>query len=141
MAPPLRFASPVVPALWEAAHQRIPEGGMTDQLLIERPTQADGEWGAATAWTAVYGPARGRVEPDWNKAGLVVVGGEPYRPTGYIGAIPIDAPAIEPGDRVTITDSRDPQLVGRRFLVVEVGRSVHAVQRRFLAQPDPGKEG
>ena len=137
MAPPLRFASPVVPALWEAAHQRIPEGGMTDQLLIERPTQADGAWGATTAWTAVYGPALGRVEPDWNKAGLVVVGGEPYRPTGYIGAIPKDGPAIEPGDRVTVHQSRDPQLIGRRFLVVEVGRSVHAVQRRFLAQPDP----
>lgn len=137
MAPPLRFASPVIPALWEATHEHIPEGGMTDTILIERPTQADGEWGAATTWTAVYGPALGRVEPDWNKAGLVVVGGEPYRPTGHIGAIPKDAPVIEPGDRVTIQDSRDLQLVGRRFLVVEVGRSVHAVQRRFLAQPDP----
>ena len=137
MAPPLRFTSPVIPALWEATHQHIPEGGMTDQLLIERPTAVDGEWGATTAWTAVYGPALGRVEPDWNKAGLVVVGGEPYRPTGHIGAIPKDAPAIEPGDRVTIQDSRDLQLIGRRFLIVEVGRSVHAVQRRFLAQPDP----
>ena len=137
MAPPLRFASPVIPALWEAAHQRIPEGGMTDTLLIERPTQADGEWGAATTWTAVYGPALGRVEPGWNKAGLVVVGGEPYRPTGHIGAIPKDGPVIEPGDRVTVHQSRDPQLIGRRFLITEVGRSVHAVQRRFLAQPDP----
>ena len=44
---------------------------------------------------------------------------------------------FKPGDRVTIQDSRDLQLIGRRFLVVEVGRSVHAVQRRFLAQPDP----
>ena len=140
MAPP-RFASPVIPTLWEATHQHIPEGGMTDTLLIERPTQADGEWGATTAWTAVYGPALGRVEPDWNKAGLVVVGGEPYRPAGHIGAIPKDAPAIEPGDRVTIQDSRDLQLIGRRVLIVEVGRSVHAGQRRFLAQPDPGKEG
>lgn len=137
MAPPLRFASPVIPPLWEATHERIPEGGMTDTLLIERHTAVDGDWGAATAWTAVYGPALGRVEPGWNKAGLVVVGGEPYRPTGHIGAIPIDAPAIDPGDRVTITDSRDPQLIDKRFLVVEVGRSVHAVQRRFLAQPDP----
>ena len=137
MAPPLRFASPVIPALWEATHERIPEGGMTDLLVIERPVQTDGEWGAATAWTAVYGPALGRVEPDWNKAGLVVVGGEPYRPTGHIGAIPKDGPAIEPGDRVTVHQSRDPQLIGRRFLVVEVGRSVHSVQRRFLAQPDP----
>lgn len=137
MAPPLRFASPVIPPLWEATHERIPEGGMTDTLLIERHTAVDGDWGAATAWTAVYGPALGRVEPGWNKAGLVVVGGEPYRPTGHIGAIPKDATAIEPGDRVTITDSRDPQLIDKRFLVVEVGRSVHAVQRRFLAQPDP----
>ena len=51
--------------------------------------------------------------------------------------IPKDGPAIEPGDRVTVHQSRDLQLIGRRFLVVEVGRSVHAVQRRFLAQPDP----
>ena len=76
---PLRFASPVIPALWEATHERIPEGGMTDTLLIERPTAVDGEWGAATTWTAVYGPALGRVEPDWNKAGLVVVGGRHQR--------------------------------------------------------------
>ena len=50
---------------------------------------------------------------------------------------------ITGGDRALISSLEgfeDLQLIGRRFIVVEVGRSVHAVQRRFLAQPDPEQE-
>lgn len=137
---PLRFATEVIPDGWETAHRPVADGGMTDTLHIERPTAVDGEWGSSTAWATVYGPAEGRVEPDWNRAGLVVIGGEPYRPTGYVGAIPALGPVVKTGDRVTVVASRDPQLVGRAFRIVEVGRSVHAVQRRFLAQPDPEQE-
>lgn len=130
----MRFAT-VVPDGWEVRHRHVPDGGMTDTVLIERETTVDGLFSSESEWADVY-EGRGRMEPDWNRATVVTVAAEDRRPTGYFGAIPVTAPALEAGDRVTVIDSRDPQLIGARFRVYEVGRSVHAVQRRFLAQPD-----
>ena len=135
----MRFATAVIPDGWEAAHRQVPDGGMTDELLIEREAVTDGEYSSVSVWAEVYHD-RGRIEPDWNRAGVVTVGAEARRPTGYIGAVPVTAPQLRAGDRITVTQSRDPQLVGRQFRIFEIGRSVHAVQRRFLAQPDTDNE-
>lgn len=61
-------------------------------------------------------------------------GGEPSTSTGRVVRVPVTAPAMAPGDVVTVITaaaSTDPTLVGARLLVRQVPTRSRAVLRRL----------
>lgn len=59
------------------------------------------------------------------------VGGETTAERYHDLLIPLDAPAVNIGDRVEIMVARDPQLVGSRFVVTDSIAASFAVVRRI----------
>jgi hypothetical protein len=80
--------------------------------------------------------ARCKVTPKSEARPIVTLeGGTQVLPRYYDGSIPWDAPAVYPGDVLTITSSRrDPQLVGKSFRVRESLTSTMLVARRLVLE-------
>jgi hypothetical protein len=58
------------------------------------------------------------------------VGGNDASVKRYIVAIPFSAPKLRPGDRVTVTESQDPELVGEAFEIQDVGMGSALIWRQ-----------
>lgn len=107
------------------------ELGMVDACDIERPAGESTSGGVVTATTAdVYsGMCRLQVRQE-SGAGEKV--GEAYVVVQRIELqLPMSAPALLEGDRVTMTASvSDPQLAGRKYRVRDVVRKTDLTARR-----------
>jgi hypothetical protein len=62
---------------------------------------------------------------------VVERGGRDQYRRRYQLSIPIDAPAVEPGDVVAVTKSADPQLLDRRLRVIQPSLGSVLVRRRI----------
>lgn len=122
----------VVSAADAAASGRLAaEQQMTDRCVIERTgavqTGADGT--DTTPITEVYEGVC-RVKPA-GTAAVIPSGTAPAETWQYKVSIPYGEAAVHSYDRVTVTDSEDPTLVGLRLQVRNIDRGTSVTARRM----------
>jgi hypothetical protein len=114
------------------------ESLMTSTCTISRPggeSVTDPTTGAVTFPDAVVwsGPCRVRQPGMWGRTSEA--GGEQISPTTFRITIPFAVVNVQRGDRVTITASDDPMLVGRSFEVrFTPDMGAHITARRLLCE-------
>jgi hypothetical protein len=104
---------------------------MVDACTIARPTGESTSGGVVTQTTTQIYSGKCRIqERDSAGGGLTV--GEAYRIVRRLELqIPVSAPQLLEGDRVTVTASAlDPQMVGKTYAVRDTLAKTHATCRR-----------
>ena len=129
MAVPVRTAQ-VVPDGWAEHHRPVVAGFFKGVLRLERVTASTkNDLGTRVdAWGVIYeGP--GLMGMPQNSEASQDSAGIPIAITRYVGRMPIEVrPAI--GDRITVTASTDPVLVGKAFWVTYDETQEFAVDRQ-----------
>lgn len=96
-----------------AAARTVLESTFTDVCTIDRPATAwdEEDQQSVTTYTPLHTGVPCRV-PDNTSQGRVIVTGETITPVNPLVKVPTTITGVEPDDRVTITASADPELVG-----------------------------
>jgi hypothetical protein len=121
-----------------ARGQAAAEAGMVDACVIRRrsgPT-TDPDTGVVTpTYTTVYtGKCKTQQAPAGGNANPSVVGEAYLLMLRLEVHLPMTVAGLDTDDEITITSSRDPDLVGRVFLIRELAHKTYATARRVGVQ-------
>jgi hypothetical protein len=112
------------------------ESLMVDECVIERPGVGKGPLDRATGKhtppprTLIYGPGPCEVKRP-GAVRRVSAGDRLSSLEGVVVKVPVEVTGVDVGDRVTLTRSRDPALVGRELTVDSDPGATYAVTRRL----------
>lgn len=115
---------------------------MVDACRVERPDGA-GSVNEVTGrteprWAAVY-EGRCRFQMPAAVQETVETPGRESTLQRFVISVPVSAASARIGDRITATACRlDPQVAGRRFVVIALHHKSHATARRFTAEEVTG---
>ena len=119
----------------------LQESIMLDEGVLEEKTGTTFDPVTNTevdVWEPVY-TGKGRAQAQLNRgATQPIVAGQQVELQAYACAIPWDAPEPATGMRWRITDSLDPDLVGKALGITTVQASTFATARRFVAVDNQG---
>jgi hypothetical protein len=106
---------------------------MVDACVIRRrsDTTTDPLTGVPTPAYATLYTGQCRVQQNGATASRQDVGGDSVLLQPFVLSVPISVTGIEPGDEATMTTSRDPDLVGRVFIVRAVTHKTNLTARRL----------
>lgn len=126
-----------LPILVAAGRARA-ESIMADSCAITRTTTTftNPETGQQTKTSTTVYTGKCRIQMQVPGSASPSQPGEAYLlMLGLTVQVPISVTGVEPGDIVTVTAaSMDPELVGRRFTVKDLGHASHKTSRRLGVQ-------
>jgi hypothetical protein len=115
------------------------ESMMTSTVTIERPAGAtfDPDTNEQTqVWEPVHQSIPARLYAPKTQPQMVDAGEQTVNSQIYQGTLPWSTTGVHSSDRITITDSDDPDQVGKTFTILSVLASGSMIARRFTAIDD-----
>lgn len=136
--------------MWDDLAERLvgfAESAMTDTAVLTGPggapvlDEVTGSLGSGAGPVKWSGRCRVRGPSISGGAGgdaIAAVGDQQVTTMQVIVCVPLTTPRAEPGDRLTVTDSRNPLLVGRVLIITADPPKTYAAQRELFAVDNQG---